>query len=490
MSNTRTKSWLLAAIVALAGVESAQAQRWDGSWIGVDDLQFFAPPDISEYSGGVEPKTGWFAVADQVWWWIMPPKETDIGVPGGAVIVADGGLGGRIPESFQAIGFATPTVPLNEWGRLSTNGMDTSMFNAQQSQGQRIEFGCVDCDGHWGLQFGGAFVQPWTERVTKGDVDVVFQDTYVPMTWLDQETGLLLTRNVGYLDGFANHISDVAPLVDNPSFDIILFPVITQSFGRYFDGDLDGTIDPDNPADILPIEFIDLDDLYRMPVVFDEINIRNVMKRDSLEVMPFYRLDPFHNGSVLELGLGTKYDSYDERFDVEGFGGLLGESNWNTRARNRIVGPQASARWSISKGHWTASAEGRGFFGFNFQSVHQTGGFEVFSNSEFDPEDRPIPPADSTFRAVNTLQQMSPNAFEHQFDANEFAPGAELRINTSYQFTKALAVKLGWTGMWQDGLARPSDMIIYRLPIMGIRDDKNVQDTFIHGFNLGLELNR
>lgn len=491
MSIIRTKSCLLAFVVTLAAAQVAQAQRWDGAWPGVEDLQFFAPPDVSGYSVGPDPKTGWFAVADQVWWWIMPPKVTDIGVPGGAAIVADGGLGGRIPESFAAIGFNTPTVPLDEWGRLSTNGMNTSNFHATTSQGQRIEFGCVDCDSQWGILFGGQFIRPFTHTDIRGDVDVIFQDTYVPMTWLDLETGLLLTRNVGYLDGFVNHIDPDSAAPDNSSADILLFPVIQQVWGRYIDGNGDGVVDPNDVEDILidPI-FIDLDELYRMPVVFDEMHIRNVVEHNSVEVMPFYRFDQFHNGSYAEVGIGPRFTNFGESFDVKGWGGLLGESNWYTRAKNRIVGPQVSARWTMSKGHWTWSAEGRGFFGWNFQSVHQQGGFEVFSNEDFDPEDRPIPPAETTFRPVNTLQQMSPNAFEHQFNAVEFAPGAEVRANMSYQITKALAVKLGWTGYWQDGLARPSDMVIYRLPTMGIRDDKNIQDTFVHGFNLGLELNR
>ncbi|MBX7167871.1 MAG: hypothetical protein K1X74_16175 [Pirellulales bacterium] len=493
----RTKSWLLFAVIALAGSGTAAAQLVPGSWVGVEDLQFFAPPDVSAYSGGPDPKTGWFATLDEVNWWLSTPKQSDIGVDGGQVIVADGGIGGRIPETFfgEADPVAKPVLPLDEWGRLSTNGLNTTAFTTGSAMGERVEFGCVDCDGHWGIMFGGQFIHPWTERVTRGDVDVVFLDTYVPMTFWDLETGLLKTRQVGYLDGFVNRSE--LDVVDDSSLDILLpiegfVPVANFAAGRYYDGNGDGVIDPTNIEDNLsdPVLY-DLDDLYRLPVVYNELRVRNQTKYNNLEVMPFYRLDPFHNGSLLEVGTGMRYSDWEENFDVQGWGGILGESDWYTRARNRIVGPQVSARWSQTHGHWTLSAEGRGFVGWNFQSVHQTGGFEIFSNTNtLDGLTRPIPPNPSLFRPVNTSQQFSPNTFEHDFTAVEFSPGAEVRLQTSYQLTKAIAIRGGWTANWQDALARPSNMVLYKVPFMGIRDDRNTQDVFFHGFNIGVEVNR
>jgi hypothetical protein len=60
----------------------------------------------------------------------------------------------------------------------------------------------------------------------------------------------------------------------------------------------------------------------------------------------------------------------------------------------------------------------------------------------------------------------------------------------AYQLFRSVQLHAGWTGIATDGIARSSNMINYTLPSMGINLEKNEQDLFIHGLNIGLTINR
>jgi hypothetical protein len=72
----------------------------------------------------------------------------------------------------------------------------------------------------------------------------------------------------------------------------------------------------------------------------------------------------------------------------------------------------------------------------------------------------------------------------------EWSPGVELRLSTSYQLTKAVALSGGWTGQFQDNVGRAASMMVYQLPTLGINGDRNREWVFMHGFHLGIEVNR
>lgn len=471
MSQNRLMPLILLVAFALGGVPVARAQD-------IDDLQFFAPAEITSYGGGYpRQRQGWFGSVDWMRMSITAPDVTDIGAPGGNAIVVSGEFGGDFPLTFPDV---LPDFFPTQRGRVETNTVNTSPWTGDFTNGTRVEWGYVE--DHWGILCGLNLMTPQTHDIVAGDVDVVFLDTYFLTPFVDLETGLLSFRPVGFLDGFIN--TTELDTVDDTSFDILLpGGIFGTAYGRYFDGNGDGVVDPTDINDVLPATFKDLDDLYRLPVTFEEIRVRNVVEMNTYELMPFYRFDQLQDGSNVEVSVGARFTRFEERFVFQGWGGILDDSNWNTKANNNIVGPQFMARWSKRLGRFNLSAEGRGFMGFNFQDVRQSGTIASFL-------DDAVPPAATTSRPNNLPAILNATTFKHGTHDDQLAPAVELRAEVSYTVTKAIELSAGWTGMWQDGLARPSSMVNYTLPTMGIISGQNNQDIFVNGITLGVEVNR
>jgi hypothetical protein len=74
--------------------------------------------------------------------------------------------------------------------------------------------------------------------------------------------------------------------------------------------------------------------------------------------------------------------------------------------------------------------------------------------------------------------------------AYKFSPIAELRLNYSYQVTRAIALKAGWNATYVGGVARPSNMVIYKIPDPLIKKTNYLDDLFMQGLNVGVEINR
>ena len=174
---------------------------------------------------------------------------------------------------------------------------------------------------------------------------------------------------------------------------------------------------------------------------------------------------------------------------VTGPRSILGDSDWHSKAHNRIVGPQIGARWFKKKNRWTLSAEGRFFAGYNQQTIRQHGmlGSQLDDGTPYSFEAGTVP------GLPYIPLYMDPVSFEHREFKGEWSPAAELRLQATYQITRAFSVRAGWTGFWMDGIARGSNMIDYTLQetrIMGINMDNNRQEIFTHGLNVGVEFNR
>src|SRR6187402_1523632 len=79
MSMMRPYAWLvlLAAIVGTSA--TAQAQHYqpfvDPGYFGNPDFQFFAPPEVSDFSGGEEPNTGIYATYDRTYVNVSRPDD-------------------------------------------------------------------------------------------------------------------------------------------------------------------------------------------------------------------------------------------------------------------------------------------------------------------------------------------------------------------------------------------------------------------------------
>ncbi len=124
---------------------------------------------------------------------------------------------------------------------------------------------------------------------------------------------------------------------------------------------------------------------------------------------------------------------------------------WINKAENRIVGAQLGIRWFRKRGHWALSAEGRLLAGYNGQSIHQEG---LSFNSAYLPE---------------------------------WSPVGELRASVRLHLSRAISFRVGWTGIYMDGIARASSMINYSNN--GIITNRNREEVFVQGLSIGLDMN-
>jgi hypothetical protein len=325
--------------------------------------------------------------------------------------------------------------------------------------------------------FGGFGLKPLNQTIIGSDVDVVFVDT--------PDGGP--NGNLGFLDRFFDF--------DNPA--------VPGGFGGdTIDDDVDqnnvyGRNGVDTTGDGVPDLFapVDFGDVRRARVVFDELRASQKTRVWTTEFMRVHRWNRDRTdttpGWQLQCGLGVRYMEYDEQFNVDGYGGFLGDSNWYTRARNNMVGPQGMLRGTRTWERFTVGVEGRFFGGFNFQNIRQRG--TIASGLDLDDV---LPLALAVSRDAQFANNFNGGfSFTNRRSASEFSPTIELRLMLAYRLTNTISVRGGWTGFYTDNLARPADMIVYQFPspsrpAMGINMDRNREDVFVNGYNIGIEWNR
>ncbi|MBI3466008.1 MAG: hypothetical protein HY000_23585 [Planctomycetes bacterium] len=445
---TKRTSWLLALGLQLMLATTA---------LGQDYFEPFAPVLASDYGGPPRPRSGVFFAMDYINWAIGTPHSTMIGDP-----------------------ILTPIVAHPEWVfDVQRSMLDTSEFSAEFTSGQRGEIGWYGENGH-GWMLGGWGLKPQNQTIFGSDVDVVFIDT------IDGGAN----GNIGFLDRFFDFQNNVANSGSNWSDGFDDDVNENNFFGR---GGFD-TVTPAGQPDTQTIPWTtDFGDLRRARVSFDELRAKNSTSIWNLELMHLIRLDRDRTdgtpGPRVEFGIGPRFMQFDDEFDVQGFGGFLGDSRWNTRALNNSIGPQAMVRAARSWERFTASAEGRFFAGWNFQTVRQRGTLA----DQLDRDDVNQIPANFNSQFAN--QMNGGWSFNNRFTAEEFNPTFELRLMLSYRLTQALSFRGGWTGFYSDGLARPAEMVVYQLPgasndAMGINGQKNRTDVFVNGYNVGIEYRR
>jgi hypothetical protein len=208
--------------------------------------------------------------------------------------------------------------------------------------------------------------------------------------------------------------------------------------------------------------------------IFNSITVNNHIDTWGVELSYLRRTMTFHDGGNMEFYLGARYLEFNEDFNIAASGGTLDQTFWNTSAGNHIVGPQIGTRYFRKAGRWTVSAEGRFLAGLNVQNLTQEGTFGYFGN----PGDLRRPLA------------WPGGAFENEAVVHEFSPVVELRLDAHYMVTRAINIRAGWTGIWMDGIARPSGMVEYQVPTMGLNTAANRQNLLMNGLTLGVEFNR
>lgn len=490
MATIRGKCWLLLAAFLFLFVSAGRA----------DDPVPFAPlPEhplyfkrfqpwagcnIAQYEGQ-HGNDGWFFGVQWLRWWNRAADRVDVGDPnqeGVPVYRLPYGRNYDVTSVYNGIADGS-------YFRGGFNTVDTGILPNSPGNGTRYEFGYQD--DNWGWLGSVIFIQPIQNQVNATDAEVMFKDQYNTIVWQNVFDGAWYPAQVGYLDGFVSQSPGIVPDDDqNGNF----------LFGRFFDGDGDGTVDPTNNADVLEPRNYDLFDLVRLSTHFHTLEVVQRTSIYGVELMPFYRTEKLHKGGYFDFLFGVRFFRYDERFNVYGFRDpdlvegvdqiptLLDNSYWLTRAVNNIVGPQLGGRWTKKKGRWILDASGRFMAGFNFQSINQKAFIDV-AEQPIDSFGSVTDPSALGGRGPNTFLVLTPRTAIHSQHQNEFSPLIEVRANLGFQLTKALVAQVGWTGLWADNVARPSSMVRYTMPDMGI-GQSNRQDIFMQGLNLGIELNR
>lgn len=479
MTTNLLTRWALACFLVSMLAWEAKAQNSPLPDFPIGNLELFERRDLSTYGRAPRVHEGYFGQFDWLMWNVGTPIKTDIGNPNLQPVVHD-------------VGYV----------RTQYNSFNTGDMYAEWVHGQRGEVGYVN--DHWGVLFGSFQINGNNQAFAAGDVDVVFNDFYTPVenerldfvNGVYVPSGIVTTQQIGLLDGFV-----IQRVFNAPGFSADEDLDNDGVFGRFFDGNGDGTISPTDPADKLNQRFWDVDDLVRMPTNFHELSYVNTTRIWGFELMPFYRTNPTHNNGNLEFGMGFRYIKFKDRFNVDALGGflvddgtdtptsgqqisMLSESFWHTTAYNNIVGPQVSARWFKKLGAWTLSTQGRYFAGFNFQNVLQRGSLGVGHQGVIDPFIGP------RYVGNNINVAQAGLTFTNSTHENEFSNVVELRAQASYQITQAFSLNVGWTGIYMDGIARSSNMVAYQLPTMGILEDENRQIFITHGLTAGFQFNR
>ncbi len=232
--------------------------------------------------------------------------------------------------------------------------------------------------------------------------------------------------------------------------------------------------------------------LRALPVVFDNVLIRNKVKHWSVEMMGIARSRQMHYGGYYEFYGGVRYMIFDESFSVDAkvepsgdaaadrVRNILGDSLWDTEANNHLIGPQVGIRWFRKRRAWMLSTEARFFAAFNRQSIRQRG--VLGTNLLEPPEDR----------LLGEPSRMHATDFDSSVFQTRFCPAAELRVDARYQLSRSVSFRAGWTGIWLSQVGRPSSMVDYSLRrdgVMGIIADR-WQEVFMNGLTIGVDMNR
>jgi hypothetical protein len=173
----------------------------------------------------------------------------------------------------------------------------------------------------------------------------------------------------------------------------------------------------------------------------------------------------------------------EDEFVLDSTSPLLGTWNFDTLTENQIVGPQLRARWTVQRGRWNLGVDSRFVFGFNATDFSQRGSFGLDNvDAAGVVINRGLVPG-----GLNRLLFAQPTTFANGKREDEFSPVVELRLDSSYQITRALAARLGYTAIFVDNISRAAQVTEYSMPNMGLKAGGQ-QNIFINGVNLGFDV--
>ncbi|MEM9351927.1 MAG: BBP7 family outer membrane beta-barrel protein [Planctomycetota bacterium] len=527
-------SQITAVLFAMLMASAARAQgplagEFDGLYDG-HDLQFFRPADLDFDGRPYRRDAGFFFRYDKLSW-SFTGERTRVGLDGFSNastnpyrVFDDGGVVVPVdPTDPDGDSVFIPGTEVKLAAPQLANGLNSTAPNSAFAWGDRYEFGHFQDDDGWmiGILDGPEVVtneiygygfSPLDETTTGGDslglgpglpsrfpggpdqlinplgsVLIVFN---VPLITdingnpvLD-DSGNQLTLMHGYLDLVEGVGEGPAGAPGGAAQGDRLTDGVADGDGIPDDIDRDGQfgnagIEDGDPGEVpgalgggLPH---DLGDLVLLPTSFQSVQVRNFTETQGIEIMKTYRLPnkyrmAKHQNNNLMIAYGARYLRLNDNFIVNGEGGTLGTSSWDTLIENHIVGPQIALSYQHQRGKFHWDWNGRFLFGYNIQNWAQTAALGE----------------DHVTGQVNAPLYFPPTYSTHGRQDNDFSPVAEMRVQLSYQLTNALALKLGYNALLVDNVRRAAQQVDYSLPSMGFIDG-GTSEIFANGVSFGFE---
>ncbi len=441
------------------------------------DLQFFSPVDFDFENRPIQQPNGFFFNFDKLNWATTGERVT-IGSENPGLIDPDNpqpgevrttGYGSLAPFRNFLTGFwggaFPPTAVLTPESIAAPafmSGINSGPPRAEFAWGERYEFGVYHDNTSWSVGIldgpeanAGQTYGMATQDSLYGSVLVVFDD---PQHLFRGFIDVITTVGDPFQpDGIADDIDGDGQFGPD-GYDL-------EDPGRdpdsFFLGDLRG----------------DYDDIVDLPTSFQFLSARNSTKSDGIELMKTHRLDNRHRmvknqNNVVEFGYGVRYLRLRDKYDVIGFGGTMGESFWDTRIDNNLVGPQISLKWMHQKNRFRLDWSGRFMFAYNIMNMEQ----DAALGQDLIPGQ------------YNRALFFGPTVVSHGQQDNDFSPTAEMRVKGSYQLSRALSLNLGYTATFVDNIRRSAQQVKYELPNMGFREGAKTQEIFINGVSFGFDV--
>lgn len=459
--------WLAACFLVAASAQRAAAQATDAFCEDCceHDMQWFAPVDFDFDCQPIGRSCGYFFNYDRLAWAVTGERnivgngQTDDGSLGPWRIFMDGAEFFPGPDDDTVIIIPGDLVPFAPPQVLSSlgNAPPSSRF----AWGHRYEAGYFN-DG-----------EGWAISVLDG-----------PEQFYNQTYGI---ANQNSLYG------SVQINFDDPQNLMFGFMDVLDALGSSFQPDgiaddvnINGIYGPDGidleapgrePDHIVVGMEPDWGDLVRLPTSWQFVNVQTNTRTNGVELMRTHRLSNLHKmtkhqNNAVELSWGVRFLQLKDDFLVQASGGVLGDSYWDTSVDNNLVGPQIGINWMHQRKRFRLDVNGRAMFAANIQNFDQT----VSLGEDLIPG------------RYNQPLYFGPTFATHGKTEREFAPVGELRVQGNYQLTRALALRLGYTGVFIDGISRAASNVKYELPQMGFRENAGTQNIFINGVNFGFDV--
>jgi hypothetical protein len=502
---------ILAALFVLLALVAAKAQAQVDVPFGPEqyshDFQMFAPVQIDMDNQPYQDNYGYWGTWSKLWW-SFSGEHVTIGDPD-VVVLAE-----RIyTQNPNDIGVAPEPYQIQ-------NGIQNAIPNAGFAWGDRYEFGHRDRGNGWtiGILDGptqqqnktygmtetltGTTLPPWDVDY-RGEPLFPGQDPSVPTPGQLNDffalgfgnTHVNFATPAGYLQGFRDYLNNLVGAATGTQGGPVLYvgnyggideALEDDDFTFYRVADdinengVPGSIiifvpDPNDPTILIPTVYTDFGDLHTFNVAFDQVQVRSRTKMSGVEAMWSHELtnrhyQAKHQNNHIEVSAGARFMMVEDYFYFLGDGGILGRTYSHNWLDNQIVGPQVAAKWTNQRQRWRFTANTRFMFGYNIMDWSQENGI----GAELVPG------------ALNRPMYAQPTYSYHGLSFDDFSPVGELRLETAYYLTKAVALKLGYTGTYIGNIKRASTSVRYYLPDMGYRDS-GTQDLISNGVDMGIE---